>query len=449
MYPYQQVAQEFPVGVPLIHVFQENEIPCMHSFYKICGCSSVDERLRFKYHERPWTEQEILNDPNFFGFVCADVTAPQMFHPVLPLFDQEKIKCTFPIGKITGRQVFTSVEFKKALEVGYKIDKLYRYDEYKKAPPLWADVIKKCYLEKMRNSRNAPEGNEKDDLQTYYEEVFDMPELNFDRWEKNPVMKLVAKIMVNVGWGKHAQNMDLEHISIVSEDFEDEIEELEFMNSMDDNLKGKTSVSISTLGNSIMVKRKRGLKSDQRTKYNTVYLPAAIFVPAYGRLQLWEQMNLLGERVLYHDTDSIIYEYIPGEYNIPEGEYWGQWEVDDKDQGIIEFIGLAPKSYGVRCMDKPDGTKGYEMIKFKGLTITKKHSKQINFDVLVQMIKDWQETGEPQKKKIPQSQWTYKFGQSIVTTPTIKDFGFDETNLKGPVSKISLKQYPPGYILQE
>jgi hypothetical protein len=65
------------------------------------------------------------------------------------------------------------------------------------------------------------------------------------------------------------------------------------------------------------------------------------------------------------------------------------------------------------------------------------------------MIKDWQETGEPQKKKIPQSQWTYKFGQSIVTTPTIKDFGFDETNLKGPVSKISLKQYPPGYILQE
>jgi hypothetical protein len=160
-------------------------------------------------------------------------------------------------------------------------------------------------------------------------------------------------------------------------------------------------------------------------------------------------MNLLGERVLYHDTDSIIYEYIPGEYNIPEGEYWGQWEVDDKDQGIIEFIGLAPKSYGVRCMDKPDGTKGYEMIKFKGLTITKKHSKQINFDVLVQMIKDWQETGEPQKKKIPQSQWTYKFGQNIVTTPTIKDFGFDETNLKGPVSKISLKQYPPGYILQE
>lgn len=449
MYPYQQVAQEFPVGVPTIHVFEEDAYPCIHSFYKICGCRARDEKLKIKCIETPWTEQEILANPNFFGFVCADVTAPDMFHPVLPFYNPESIKCTFPVGKITGRQVFTSVEFKKALEVGYKIDKLYRYDEYHKAPPLWAEMVKKCYLEKMRNSRNAPEGNEKEDLQAYYDEVFDMPELKFDQWEKNPVMKLVAKIMVNVGWGKHAQNMDLEHISIVGENFDDEIEELEFMNTIDENLQGKTSVGISTVGNSIMVKRKRGPNSDKRTMYNSVYLPAAIFVPAYGRLQLWEQMNLLGQRVLYHDTDSIIYEYIPGQYNIPEGEYWGQWEVDDKDKGIIEFVGLAPKSYGVRCMDQPDGTKGYEMIKFKGLSITRKHSKQINFDVMVNMIKEWQQTGEKQHKNIPQQVWTYKFGQNIVTTPTIKEFGFDETNLKGPVSKISLIQYPPGYILQE
>ena len=449
MYPYQQVAQDFPVGVPTIYVFDKTAGPCIHSFYKICGCNQIEEKLIVKHEPREWSVQEILSRPNFFGFICADVTAPNnLYHPLLPVFDEESIKCTFPVGPITGRQVFTSIEFKKALEHGYQIDKLYRYDEYHKAPPLWADMVKKCYLEKMRNSRNAPVDREREELQEYYETHFDMPELKFDHWEKNPVMKLVAKIMVNVGWGKHAQNMDLETIQILDGNLMEEIEALETRQNLNDNLQGKSSLTLTTIGMYHMLKTKRGPQSDKRVSYNSLYLPAAIFVPAYGRLQLWEQMHRLGKRVLYHDTDSIIYEYIPGEYNIPEGEYWGQWEIDDKDQGIYEFVGVAPKSYGIRCLPKSDGSAGYEMIKFKGLSITKKHSKQINFDILKSMVLHWQVEGEAVKRKLPQQVWDYKFGQSIVTVPTIKEFGFDPENLKGPVSPLTLQQYPPGYILQ-
>ena len=36
---------------------------------------------------------------------------------------------------------------------------------------------------------------------------------------------------------------------------------------------------------------------------------------AYACLKLWKIMNRLGSRVMYHDTDSVIYS-----------SYWGQWK---------------------------------------------------------------------------------------------------------------------------
>ena len=50
----------------------------------------------------------------------------------------------------------------------------------------------------------------------------------------------------------------------------------------------------------------------------------AAFCTSYARLKLWGIMNKLGKRVLYHDTDSIIFsvkntdKYIP-----PLGEHLG------------------------------------------------------------------------------------------------------------------------------
>lgn len=42
-----------------------------------------------------------------------------------------------------------------------------------------------------------------------------------------------------------------------------------------------------------------------------IWLAGAAFVTACGRLRLWDMLNKLDDRVLYHDTDSIIYEFNP------------------------------------------------------------------------------------------------------------------------------------------
>ena len=50
----------------------------------------------------------------------------------------------------------------------------------------------------------------------------------------------------------------------------------------------------------------------------------AAFCTSWARLKLWAVMQRLGDRVLYHDTDSIIFSVKEGEYIPPLGSYLGQ-----------------------------------------------------------------------------------------------------------------------------
>ena len=57
---------------------------------------------------------------------------------------------------------------------------------------------------------------------------------------------------------------------------------------------------------------------------NTSVMIAA-FCTSFERLKLWSVMNRLGSRVLYHDTDSIIFSAKDSDqYILPLGEYSGE-----------------------------------------------------------------------------------------------------------------------------
>lgn len=59
----------------------------------------------------------------------------------------------------------------------------------------------------------------------------------------------------------------------------------------------------------------------------------------------------LGARVLYHDTDSIIYENRLGAFNIPDGRYLGEWECETGGSPIIKFVSIGPKCYAYETAD--------------------------------------------------------------------------------------------------
>ena len=60
--------------------------------------------------------------------------------------------------------------------------------------------------------------------------------------------------------------------------------------------------------------------AEQDNKTNIVI---AAFTTAYARLKLYDLLDLLQERVLYYDTDSVIYVHEPGKPDPPLGDYLG------------------------------------------------------------------------------------------------------------------------------
>jgi hypothetical protein len=489
MYPYVQVAYDYPVGLPQICVYDDACYPCAnHRNPKFgnyirpnCFCAmdrstgniynedgsymSHEDAAKLKHGERMFkaklhdpfrdrtldilrvnvapSAEEILVDDDFFGIVCASLTPPtNLFHPVLVTWDDEAQKCTGSLNPIKYG-VFTSVEFKKALQKGYRLDKLHRLDKYRKAPGLWNDFIKQLYVFKMANSEAAPATVEEQMLLAdQYEEDFDMGDAvmqSFSDWAKRPAKRQVFKIMLNSGWGKHAQRPKLPSLKIIGEN-DHRTQDDFLMNVSEEIFKLK---SYQYIGGKIVSRVETNGKVTQ-PNFHDAYLPAGLFVPAYGRMMLYEQLEKLDERVLYHDTDSIVYIFDPRKYNIPESPVWGRWSVEDvdfKNGGIREFVGVGPKSYGIRA------DNGFNFIKVKGLSLKRAHEGMLNFDVMKGLIMHFLETGDSSNSvSLPQFTFDYKIGLGLTTVSFLKLFSFQPENLKGDLIGDTL--YPYGYIHQ-
>lgn len=454
LYPYQQVAHDFPIGPPKIHVFDLEFAPCYYhanTFSVECKCDDshryhtqtnyVGKLLDIEFHNEEWDEKLILSK---HGFVMATVQPPMMLHPLLVRYDEEELKCNATC-ELIEKGCFTSVEFHEALKAGYKIIKLHRFDEYKMAPPLWEDFVKEMYIFKLVNSATAPEGEKRQKMIQEYEDNFEMGDMiakTFEPniWGKNPAKKAAAKTGLNAGWGKHAQRMILSQAAYV--DWKDPT-----MRSMGDNLFLNVQNDSYSLQGGLKVGDERYLyqfKKDGRQvkhDFSNCYLPAACFVPAYGRLQLWEQLNKLGDRVLMYDTDSVVYIYDPELYNVPQSKLWGGWEEEGiSEKGITGFVGLGPKSYAMRCADGVSHT-----VKLKGISQKRATDKILNYDSLRQLVQANIELREKQSMQIPQTVFEYRMTKGIFTMKLLKLLSFDLKEQKGMVGK-NYFMYPKGYV---
>lgn len=111
-----------------------------------------------------------------------------------------------------------------------------------------------------------------------------------------------------------------------------------------------------------------------------LWLAGAAFITAYGRLILMDMAEKLQERVLYHDTDSIIFEYHPDKFNIPEGRYLGDWECETAGSPIVKFVSIGPKCYAYVTAD------GQVCCKVKGVTMNVHNDTKVNFEEMKALV---------------------------------------------------------------
>lgn len=131
------------------------------------------------------------------------------------------------------------------------------------------------------------------------------------------------------------------------------------------------------------------MREEAYTELPTANVAVASFVTAQARLRLYDELEKLEDRVLYYDTDSIIYVSRNGEYEVPTGKCIGdmtnELEIYGLGSYINEFVSGGPKNYAYKVWS----TKASEekiVCKVKGITLNYSALQTINFGAMKRMV---------------------------------------------------------------
>ena len=113
--------------------------------------------------------------------------------------------------------------------------------------------------------------------------------------------------------------------------------------------------------------------AEQNDKVSVVI---AAFTTAYARLKLYDLLDLLQERMLYYDTDSVIYVHEPGKPEPPLGNYLGDLTDELNGDYITSFVSGGPKNYAYRTKNGKTDTK------VRGITLDYAATGKLNHDVV-------------------------------------------------------------------
>ncbi|XP_055342549.1 uncharacterized protein LOC129591055 [Paramacrobiotus metropolitanus] len=324
-----------------------------------------------------------------FGVVkCRIIPPPSLFLPVLPYRTD---KLTFPLCARCVKERVNSPcdhedddralegtgctpEIHRALEVGYRIDKIYSAWHYPEQMQYlfreYIDLFLKLKTEASGYPSNCHTNEEKD----FYVKEFlgkENIQLDKDNIAKNDALRALCKLMLNSFWGKFGQQEDRSNTAMVEkkEVFHD------FLFSNKYEVAGFDLVT-----DEVMAVQYRSKKDYIVTNKKTNVVIAA-FTTAYARLHLLKFMEMVGDRLLYHDTDSIFYVHKDELPDPPTGTCLGDLSSSlEPNEHIEKFVALGPKSYAYRT------NTGHETIKVKGFTLTRQARKQLNLESLKELL---------------------------------------------------------------
>ncbi|XP_063994390.1 uncharacterized protein LOC135171709 [Diachasmimorpha longicaudata] len=378
LYPYVLKTGIFPIGHPTVHVGRDCQLICPNN-----------------------------NISRIEGLVKCRVLPPrQLFHPVLPVKAHGKL--LFPLCRSccddlvqdncphddpAAREflgTWVAPELRKAVEMGYKILEISELWEYKsttrynpvtRTGGLFAEYIN-TFLKIKQEASDWPAECVDDESKNRYIAEYETREgikLDKDKIQKNAGLRAVAKLCLNCLWGKFGERENLTKKAIIRT-------HEEFANIMfnpEIEVTGLVPVDNDTL---FMSWKHLNEAAEMSTKANVVI---AAYTTAHARLKLYSYLEKQQERVLYYDTDSVIY-VSDGSNELPLGNFLGDLtdEVEGYGEGsfITSFVSGGPKFYTYR-VKKPDGSIA-EVSKIKGVRLNYESRKQIHYDSIRALVVD-------------------------------------------------------------
>ena len=183
-------------------------------------------------------------------------------------------------------------------------------------------------------------------------------------------MRQISKLLINSLWGRFGLRRDLPMHVFVS----DANEICEVMDRQE-----HTITNLLPMHENIVLMTYKKSDPDFYEMNNDANIYIAACTTAYGRIELYQKMKMLQERVVYCDTDSII--YIHGQNDLQTGPFLGELTNELKDGDYIKkFVSGGPKNYAYET------EKGEKCIKVKGFTLTKTNLDAFNFENIKEIL---------------------------------------------------------------
>ena len=311
--------------------------------------------------------------------------------------NQKECKC--PISDRAFISTYCTPEVEVAINMGYIIEEIYEVLHWPDTSFHDKTIPNSCLFTKYVNtflklkqqssgfpSNISGEEEKKQYIRMYYENEGIL--LNKELIKKNPGIRSISKLALNSFYGKFGQKSNMK-----KSEFIDNIGH--FFKRVTDHSKNLLDFHI--MNEKVILLEFKNSEDFDPTNNNGNVLIAA-FCTCWARLELWFIMNKLENRVLYHDTDSIIYSvndkdtYIP-----PLGDYLGQLtnelsckEVNCKGcevgHWITEFVSCGRKNYSFKL------NSGEIFCKVRGFSLNYRNSQIVNFqsmrDIFVFMEKE-------------------------------------------------------------
>ena len=298
----------------------------------------------------------------YFGLAKCTVLPPSnLFHPVLPYRCQNKL--VFPLCRTCAEEnisrpllekpwvcdhtpeqrqltgTWCTPELQKALEKGYTLECIHEVWHFPTSQVgLFKDYVN-TWLKIKEEASGFPRGCTTDVQRQQHVADYEAHKgirLDMEHIQKNPGRRTVAKLMLNSMWGKFGQRLDKTHV----EEFTDPQAMHTFLAS------GRYDVTYVSPVTDERVEVYYKIHDPMIDVNANLNIFVACFTTCHAHLKLYEELERLDQRVMYFDTDSIIFTQATAQqYQPPLGKYL-EFKDELKRDRIVEFCSGGPKNYG-------------------------------------------------------------------------------------------------------
>ena len=264
---------------------------------------------------------------------------------------------------------WTTDEVNKATEKGYNVIKTYEVWHFDKSTDdLFKGYIRRFMKIKLESSKY--DFKTKEEETNFKLKIKKSLDIDVEKFEFNAGLRSISKLCLNSLWGKFGQRSNMsqtKYVTEVSEFYEilldDKLDNTKFQFINDDMVQMTYNFKDQFVDNS---------------KNTNIYI--ACFTTSHAGLMLYNKLDYLRERVLYFDTDNIIYAD-DGSKHIKTGDMLCDMTDELSGKGITNVVSTGPKSYSFKYGNNEEKSA------IKGFTLNHENSSILNHDSMSKIVK--------------------------------------------------------------